>query len=86
MMVQTGPMVLVSSPAASRRFSPRSTASATATHCGSVKETVALMLMPSAVASSIAAIPARVAGIFTIMFGARAWKCCAWRRSALASR
>ena len=46
MMVQTGPMVEMSRPSASRRRSPRSTASATATHWGSVKQTVALMLTP----------------------------------------
>jgi hypothetical protein len=36
-----------------------------------VKQTVALMLTPAAVACSIAAIPARVAGNLTWMFGAR---------------
>ncbi len=41
----------------SRRFSPRSTASATAIACGSVKLTVALMLMPRYVASSMACNP-----------------------------
>ena len=71
MMVQTGPMRETSWPSASRRVSPRSTASATARHCGSVNDTVALMLMPSAVAASIAGMPALVAGILTIMFGAR---------------
>ena len=45
-IVQTGPMAVMSLPSCSRRFSPRSTASATAMHCGKVKETVALMLMP----------------------------------------
>ena len=46
MIVHTGPMVEMSFPSRSRRFSPRSQASATATHCGSVKHTVALMLTP----------------------------------------
>ena len=46
MIVQTDPMVLMSLPSFSRRFRPRSNASATATHCGSEKETVALMLIP----------------------------------------
>ena len=39
-------------------------------HCGSVKQTVALMLTPRYVASSMAGMPAAVAGIFTIMLGA----------------
>ena len=46
MMVQTGPIGAMSLPSRSRRCRPRSTASATATHCGSEKHTVALMLMP----------------------------------------
>ena len=70
MMVQTGPMVEISLPSRSRRCSPRSTASATAMHCGREKQTVALMLMPRYVASSMAGIPARVPGILTIMLGA----------------
>ncbi len=70
--VQTGPIVSMGRPADSRRDSPRSTASATATACGNVNDTVALMLIPAAVASSMAGIPELVAGIFTIMFGARA--------------
>ena len=70
MIVHTGPIVAISFPSRSRRFRPRSTASATATHCGRVKHTVALMLMPRYVASSMAGIPARVTGIFTIMLGA----------------
>ena len=77
MIVQTGPMPLTSWPAASRRRSPRSTASPTASAWGTVKETVALMLIPRAVTSSIAAIPADVAGILTMMFGARPSKCTA---------
>ena len=72
MIVQTGPMVEMSCPPASRRCRPRSTASATARHCGTVNDTVALMLIPRAVASSIASMPARVAGILTIMLGASA--------------
>ncbi len=72
MMVQTGPIVAIVFPSRSRRLSPRSTASATAMHCGSVKQTVALMLTPRYVASSIAGIPARVTGILTIMLGASA--------------
>ncbi len=47
MMVQTGPMERISRPSFSRRARPRSTASATASACGRVKETVALMLMPA---------------------------------------
>ena len=74
MIVQTGPMVEMSLPSRSRRRRPRSTASATATHCGSEKQTVALMLMPRAVASSIAGMPAAVTGILTMMFGASAAK------------
>jgi len=70
MIVQTGDIALVSSPAASRRRRPRSTASATASACGTVNETVALTLIPFAVISSSAAIPARVTGAFTCMFGA----------------
>jgi hypothetical protein len=46
MIVQMGPMVAISLPSLSLRFKPRSTASATAMHCGRVKDTVALMLMP----------------------------------------
>ena len=71
MIVQTGPIDEMSLPSASRRRRPRSTASATAMHWGRVKETVALMLTPRYVDSSIAATPAWVAGIFTIMLAAR---------------
>jgi hypothetical protein len=71
MSVHTGAIVVASSPASSRRRSPRSTASATASACGTVNDTVALMLTPAAVISSSAAIPARVTGAFTCMFGAR---------------
>ena len=46
MIVQTGPMRLMSRPSASRRRRPRSTASATAIAWGTVNETVALMLTP----------------------------------------
>jgi hypothetical protein len=46
MIVQTGRMLLMSLPSAARRFSPRSTASATAIACGTVKLTVALTLTP----------------------------------------
>ncbi len=70
MIVQTGDIVLTSSPASSRRRRPRSTASATASDCGTVKQTVALTLIPAAVMSSSAWIPARVTGAFTCMFGA----------------
>jgi hypothetical protein len=42
---------------------PRSMASAAATHCAAVKLTVTLMLTPRQVASSMAAMPAAVAGI-----------------------
>ncbi len=61
-------------PPASRRCRPRSTASATASACGTVKQTVALMLIPAAVTVSIASTPALVTGIFTCMLGARAPK------------
>ena len=74
MSVHTGPMRLMSFLSFSRRFRPRSTASATAIAWGRVKLTVALMLIPRAVASSTASIPACVAGIFTIMFGASSLK------------
>ena len=46
MIVQTEPISGRSRPSARRRSSPRSMASATATACGTVKETVALMLTP----------------------------------------
>jgi hypothetical protein len=46
MIVQTGPMESTSAPSASRRRRPRSIASATASACGTVKDTVALMLTP----------------------------------------
>ena len=62
----------MSCPPARARCRPRSTASATATHCGTVKQTVALMLMPVTVAFFDGSMPARVAGILTIMFGASA--------------
>jgi len=79
-MVQTGPIVRISSPSFSRRARPRSTASATAMACGKVKETVALMLTPRYVHSSMAAIrpawpnlddhvgrqPTEMDGLFTI--------------------
>ena len=65
MIVTIGTTLVGSPPEASNRRNPRSTASAAATACGTVKETVALMLTPRAVDSSIATIPAEVAGIFT---------------------
>ena len=46
MIVQTGPICEISSPSASRRLSPRSTASATAIVCATEKDTVALILTP----------------------------------------
>jgi hypothetical protein len=46
MIVHTGDILEVSPPACSRRRNPRSTASATAIDCGTVKHTVALMLTP----------------------------------------
>ena len=61
-------------------------ASPAATACGTVKETVTLMLMPRYVASSIASMPTAVAGILTMMFGAREAKCSAWATRAAASR
>ena len=86
MMVQTGPIERMSSPSRSRRCRPRSTASATATHCGNEKHTVALMLMPRYVTFSIASTPAAVTGILTMMFGAMPAKCTACRTMAFASR
>ena len=62
MIVHTGPIVVMSPPSRSRRSRPRSTASATASACGTLKDTVALMLIPRAVASSIAQIPASSPG------------------------
>ena len=73
MIVQMGVIDETSSPAASRRASPRSTASAEATAWGTVKLTVELMLTPRKVASSIPSMPAAVAGNLTWMFGARPW-------------
>ena len=86
MIVQTGPIDLMSLPSISRRCRPRSTASATAMHCGRLKQTVALTLSPRWVASSMAAMPARVAGIFTITFGARRLNLIAFSSIAPASR
>ncbi len=80
MIVHTGLMPS----ALPRRSRPRSTASATASDCGTVKHTVALMLTPCAVSSSIAAMPACVAGTFTCMFGASdaKWSPCSTSRGA----
>ena len=86
MIVHTDPIAVMSWPSRSLRRRPRSTASATARACGTLNETVALMLMPRAVASSIAQMPAKVAGIFTIMFGASASKWIACRRMPGPSR
>ena len=71
MMVTIGTTLPGSPPAAASRFSPRSTASAAAIACGTVNETVALMLTPRAVASSMATMPAEVAGSLTWRLGAR---------------
>ena len=71
MIVQTGVTAVGSPPAAASASRPRSTASPTAMAWATVKQTVALMLTPAAVASSIARIPAVVAGNLTWMFGAR---------------
>ena len=49
-------------------------------------ETVALMLTPRKVASSIASTPALVAGIFTIILGARLLKSTACSTNAFALR
>ncbi len=57
MSVTTGAIDATSRPAAARRARPRSTASAAARACGTVNETVALMLTPRNVASSIAVEP-----------------------------
>ena len=71
MKLQIGVMDAVSAPVAARRARPRSTASATASAWETVKTTVPLALTPRAVASSMATMPAAVAGNFTWMFGAR---------------
>ena len=47
--------------------------SAMATVCGTVKLTVAAVVIPSAAQSSSTSIPALVAGNLTAMFGAHAW-------------
>ena len=47
MIVQMGDIQEVSRPSASRRARARSTAAPTASACDTVKETVALMFMPS---------------------------------------
>ncbi len=86
MMVHTGPIVVMSCPSRSLRRKPRSTASATARACGTLNDTVALMLIPRAVASSMAQMPAYVAGIFTIILGASASKWIACRRMPGPSR
>ena len=62
MIVITGPIDEVSWPSASRRAMPRSTASAAATACATLNETVALTLMPRYDASSMAATPAASSG------------------------
>ena len=71
MSVHTGVTSDTLPPRAANASRPRSIASATASAWGTVKQTVALTLIPSPVAASIAAMPARVAGNFTCMFGAR---------------
>ena len=71
MIVAIGASRSGSPPAAASRSSPRSTASAAAIAWLTVNETVALMLTPRAVASSIAAMPVAVAGNLTWRFGAR---------------
>ena len=48
--------------------------SAMAIACGTVKLTVAVVVMPSATQSSSTSRPAAVAGSLTAMFGAQAWK------------
>ena len=86
MIVITGPMRVVSRFSASRRSRPRWTASAAANACATLNETVALMLTPRYVASSIASIPARVAGSLTMTFGASPSNTRACATSASASR
>ena len=54
----------------SRRCNPRSTASAVAMAWGTEKQTVEVMVMPRAVASSMAWTPAFVTGSFTRMLSA----------------
>ena len=86
MIVTTGPIDAVDSPAASRRRRPRSIASAAAIAWATEKQTVVLTLIPAAVASSIAAIPAAVAGNLTMMFGASPWKWRPWASIRSAER
>ena len=76
MMVQVGAIQEVSWPAASRFARARSMASPTASACATVKDTVALMVMPSSVTRSMASIPAATAGNLIWTFGASVWK---WR-------
>ena len=78
MIVITGPMSSVRSPSASRRLRPRSTASAAATACATLNETVALIDTPRYVASSMTAMPTFVAGNLTMMFGATSVKWTPW--------
>jgi hypothetical protein len=61
-------------------------ASPAASACGTEKETVTLMFTPRYVASSMASMPTDVAGILTMMFGARDAKCSAWSARARADR
>ncbi len=56
------------------------------TTCATVNDTVTLMTTPRYVASSMASMPTFVAGIFTMMLGARLWNSSAWSASAWASR
>ncbi len=86
MIVMTGPIRSVGRSSASRRRRPRSTASAAASAWATENDTVALMLMPRYVASSIAATPALVVGNLTMTFGASSEKAKAWVTMAGASR
>ena len=76
--VITGPIPSTDMPSASRRRSPRSTASPAATAWATLNETVAFTLTPRYVASSITWIPTVVAGNLTMMFGASEAKCTPW--------
>jgi hypothetical protein len=78
MIVTTGPIDATSSPAPSRRRKPALDRLGARSAWGTVKQTVTLTLTPRAVASSMARIPAAVAGNFTMMFGARVVKWTPW--------
>ena len=73
-----------SMPLARARAEPARCRSAMASVCGTVKLTVAAVVMPSAAHSSSTSRPAAVAGSLTAIFGAQAWKRFAIAEHALA--